>query len=266
MRGVLEISLSAALLAAAPTQADDASTPPAAASTPASVSTRQASPSEPAPSGLRRYLTRAMPYSARYLDHGVLQLSGAGGWPHLYAVRLHLGLLDHLTVGVQSHWVPGQRTPQVGPEVALAFVRLRWLEWGGTYKQTLYAPPERDGDPTTPSFQQRDHWLLTSVSLSNLWLSGGFDFGLVRATVKDPGMDPPDPDTNPSIVRWRLGGGLHLRAGTRRWGFTANVLAPQLMAELAFDVRFGLFEMRRRGGWKPRGVVYSSDRRVPRWR
>ena len=38
------------------------------------------------------------------------------------------------------------------------------------------------------------------------------------------------------------------------------------MAELVFDVRFGLFEMRKRGGWKPEGVVYSTDRRAPRWR
>ncbi|MEM6293828.1 MAG: hypothetical protein AAGA54_21310 [Myxococcota bacterium] len=217
-------------------------------------------------SGLRGYLTRDVAYSARYLDHGVLGVSGAGGWPHRYALRLHLGVLDHLTVGLQTHWVRGQSRPQFSPELAVAFVRLRWLEWGGYYRQTLYPPPEVDGDPTTPSFAQVDHWLLSSVSFSNKWLSGGFDFGLVRARIKDPGQDPPDDDTNPSTIRWKLGGGLHLRAGTRRWGFTAGVLAPQLMAELAFDLRFGLFEKRSKGGWRPAGVVYSTDRRVPRWR
>ncbi len=215
---------------------------------------------------LRRYLTREVPYSARFIDHGVLQVSGAGGWPHLYALRLHLGILDHLVVGLQTQWLPNQRLPQLRPEVSVAFVRMRHIEWGIHYRQTFYPPPEVDGDPETESFPQRDHWMLTSLSWGNHWLSGGFDFGVVRGRIKDPGQDPPDPDTNPSIVRWKLGGGVHLRAGTRRWGFTASVLAPQIMTELAFDVRFGLFEMRRKGGWRPSGVVYSNDRRVPQWR
>lgn len=223
-------------------------------------------PASAEPKPLRRYLTREVPFSARFVDHGVLQVSAAGGWPHLYALRLHLGLFDHLVVGMQTHWLPEQRAPQISPEVSVAFVRMRRFEWGAHYQQTLYPPPEVDGDPTTPSFSQRDHWLLTSLSLGNHWLSAGFDFGVVRARIKDPNQDPPDPDTNPSTIRWKLGGGLHLRAGTRRWGFTASVLAPQLMTQLAFDVRFGLFEMRRKGGWRPSGVVYSTDRRVPQWR
>lgn len=215
---------------------------------------------------LRRYLTRDVPYSARFVDHGVLQVSGAGGWPHLYALRMHLGLLDHLVLGAQAHWLPGQDLPQVSPEASIAFLRLRIVEWGAHYEQTFHPPPEVDGTTRTPSFKQRDHWLLTSLSLSNHWLSGGFDFGVVRARIKDPGQDASDPDVNPSTIRWKLGGGLHLRAGTRRWGFTARVLAPQLMTELAFDVRFGLFEMRRKGGWRPSGVLNSTDRRVPPWR
>lgn len=223
-------------------------------------------PPPPETSALRRYLTRQVPISARFIDHGVLQVSAAGGWPHLYAMRVKLGLFDHVGIGAQAHWLPGQSVPQVSPEASIAFARLRLVEFGAHYKQTFYPPPKADGDPTTPSFPQRDHWLLTSLSLSNRWVSGGFDFGVVRARIKDPGQDPPEPDVNPSTIRWKLGGGLHLRAGTRRWGFTASVLAPQLMAELAFDVRFGLFEMRRKGGWRPAEVVYSTDRRVPQWR
>lgn len=215
---------------------------------------------------LRRYLTRDVPYSARFVDHGVLQVSAAGGWPHLYALRLHVGILDHLVLGLQTHWLPRQSRPQFSPEVSIAFLRMRHVEWGVHYRETFHPPPAVDGDPKTESFSQRDRWLLSSVSLGNQWISGGFDVGVVRARIKDPGQDPPDPDTNPSSIRWKVAGGLHLRAGTRRWGFTASVLAPQLMAELAFDVRFGLFEMRRKGGWKPSGVVYSNDRRVPRWR
>lgn len=234
-------------------------------SAPAVSASVEAAPSRES-SALRRYLTRDVPYSARFLDHGVLQVSAAGGWPHLYALRLHLGLLDHVTVGLQTHWLPDQRLPQLSPEASIAFLRFRMVEWGVHYRQTFHPPPKVDGKAKTPSFPQRDHWMLTSVSMGNHWISGGFDFGVLRARVKDPGQDPPDPDTNPSVIRWRLGGGLHLRAGTRRWGFTANVLVPQLMAELAFDVRFGLFEMRKKGGWRPAGVVYSTDRRVPPWR
>jgi hypothetical protein len=218
------------------------------------------------PPGLRRYLTRELQYSARFLDHGVLGLAVAGGYPHRYRLALAMGFLDHVTVGVTAHWLPGQSVPQWAPLAALAFWRGRHFEIGATYHQALYPPPVRDVDPNTPSFQERDHWLLSTVSFSNLWLSGGFDLGVVRGIEKHPGVEPPDPMTNVPIARWRLGGGLHLRAGTRRWGFTANFLAPRIYAELVFDVRFGLFEARPRGGWKPEGVVYSTDRRVPPWR
>lgn len=230
------------------------------------VEALQIEPAPPEPSRLTRYLQRDVAPSARFLDHGVLGFATAGGWPHRYALRMQLGLLDHLTLGGQAHWLPGQSRPMFSPEVAVAAVRLRWLDAGVLYKQTLYPPPEVDGDASTPSFQERDHWIVSTMSFSNHWLSAGFDFGLNRARVSDPGIDPSNPDMNPSVIRWRLGGGLHLRAGTRRWGFTANVMAPRLMAELAFDVRFGLFEKRERGGWKPSGVVYSTDRRVPQWR
>ncbi len=218
------------------------------------------------PPGLRRYLTRDLQYSARFLDHGVLGVAVAGGYPHLYRVELAMGFLDHVTLGVTAHWLPEQEVPQWAPKAAIAFWRMRAFEIGATYHQALYPPPKNDIDPNTPSFQERDHWILSTANFSHAWLSGGFDIGVVRGIEKHPGIDPPDPRTNASLVRWRAGGGLHLRAGTRRWGFTANFLAPRLYAELAFDLRFGLFEARPRGGWKPEGVVYSTDRRVPRWR
>ena len=240
--------------------------PPLATPEPTSVSEAVADPQSPP---LRRYLTRRVASNPHYLDHGVLQVRGAFGWPHIYAVRVHLGVLDHVTLGLQTHWLPDPNDDRgsfrVSPELAVAFIRFRFLDWGAYYRQTMYRPPQNDSDPTTPSFPQVDHWLLSSLSLSNHWLSGGFDFGVVRARIKDPGQDPEEL-VNPSTIRWKLGGGLHLRAGTRRWGFTASVLAPQLMAEIAFDVRFGLFEMRSKGGWKPTGVVSASDRRVPPWR
>ena len=46
-----------------------------------------------------------------------------------------------------------------------------------------------------------------------------------------------------------------MRVGTRRIGLTADALAmlsarPQLVFEVALDLRFGAFEQRERGGWR----------------
>jgi hypothetical protein len=105
--------------------------------------------------------------------------------------------------------------------------------------------------------------LLATASFSQAWLSGGLDLGVVWVAERDPSRDVDERGIVPTIMRARFGGGLHLRAGTRRWGFTINLLGPSLEAELVFDVRFGAFEMRPRGGWRPAGVVWATDRRTP---
>lgn len=201
------------------------------------------------------YLTRPLAFSPHHLDHGVLRAALAGGWPHLWRVELALGLLDHLTVGATTHWLPGQSRPRFSAVVAVAFWRARRFEIGAHYFATLFPPPRDDDDPTTPSFQQRSDWLLGAVSFSQQWVTAGLDVGVVRGIEEDPARDPDAQNQNASVVRWRAGTGLHLRAGTRRWGFTARALWPYLHAELAFDVRFGLFERRPRGGWRPTGVL-----------
>ena len=234
-----------------------------ASSTTASSTTASSSETDPAPSRLTRYLQRPVRLGAHFLDHGVLQAAVAGGYPHRYRVELALGVLDHLTLGATAHWLPGQPRPQVSPVVALAFVRTRLFEVGARYFWSLYPPPVDDLDPATSSYQRSAQWILGTASFGQAWLTGGLDAGVVRARVNDPGMDP-EPDTsNPSTIRWMFGGGLHLRAGTRRWGFTAQVLVPQLAAEVRFDLRFGLFEKRSRGGWKPYGMAEDWDRPVP---
>ena len=78
----------------------------------------------------------------------------------------------------------------MGPQAALAFWRSRRFEIGATYSQVMYPAPLLDDDPRTPSFQERDHWLLSTMSLSNNWLSGGFDFGVVRAIEKTGAKTP----------------------------------------------------------------------------
>jgi len=211
---------------------------------------------------LSRYLERPVRPGANFVDHGVLQVAAAGGWPHRYRLGLSLGVLDHFTLGATAHWLPGQAAPQVAPVIALAFYRGPLLEVGARHFWSLYPPPLDDFDPTTRSYQQQAQWVLGTASFGQAALTAGFDVGAVRARVNDPGMDPDERGNNPSVVNWRFGGGLHLRAGTRRWGFTAQVLVPQVLAELRFDVRFGLFEKRSRGGWHPRGVVEDWDRPV----
>ncbi len=199
-----------------------------------------------------------------HVDHGVLQAAAAGGWPHGYRLELSLGLLDHLTLGVTTHWLPGQKSPQLSPVIAVAFFRNHLFETGVRHFWSLFPPPVDDFDPTTPSYQRSAQWTLAHGSFGQAWLTGGFDAGVVRARIDDPGEDfDPADATNPSITTWRFGGGLHLRGGTRRWGITAQVLVPQVYAELRLDLRFGLFERRRKGGWRPSGVVEDWDRPSP---
>lgn len=212
-------------------------------------------PSVPRPPRREEYLTRAVAFSPHHVDHGVLRAALAGGWPHLWRVELAQGLLDHVTLGVTTHWLPRQSRPRFSPVVAIAFWRARRFEVGAHYFASLFPPPRHDDDPTTPSFQRRSDWLLGAVSFSQAWVTAGLDLGVVRGIEIDPSQDPDAQGNNASIVRWRAGTGLHLRAGTRRWGFTARALWPYVHAELAFDVRFGLFERRPRGGWRPTGVL-----------
>ena len=200
---------------------------------------------------LRRYLTRAVARSARHLDHGVLGVGVGLGTPHIYRVELALGLLDHLTLGVTAHWLPGQKLPGWSPKVAVAFFRGRLLEVGATYDQVLYPPSVDDGDDKTLEFARRAHYALVHVSLSQAWFTGGLDIGWARGREAITMLTKKDLEAGLGYsVHDRLGAGLHLRFGTRRIGAIAQVRFPYTSAELALDLRFGLFELRRRGGWR----------------
>ncbi len=173
------------------------------------------------------------------------------GTPHLYRVELALGLLDHLTLGVMAHWVPGQKLPGWSPKVAVAFFRGNLIEVGATYDQVLYPPTPADGDDKTLEFQRRAHYALVHVSLSQAWFTGGLDLGWARG--REAIALPIKDDFEAGLgyqVRDRLGAGLHLRFGTRRIGAIAQVRFPYTSAELVLDLRFGLFELRSRGGWR----------------
>ncbi len=212
---------------------------------------------------LARYLVRALPLSARFLDHGVIALTVAGGYPERYRIGAAIGLLDHLTLGATAHWLPGQSRPRVAPQVALAVYRWRHVELGGVYDRVLYPPPSRDDDPKTPSFQRDAHLVAAALAFSQAWVSAGFEVGIAYGRERDPGRLDSGDGSNPSHWRVRPGGGLFLRAGTRRWGFSVNARAPFWSAALVFDVRLGAFELRPRGGWRPQGLVRATDRRAP---
>lgn len=208
---------------------------------------------------LRAYLQRPRMPSPRHLDHGTLSVGVAGGAPHKYRVFLGLGILDHLSLGVTANWLPEESRPDWSPVASVAFWRGRMLEVGAWYHQGLHPRPEEsaqtDEDPTTVAWRQDTHWLLSSVTFSQDWFAGGLDFGWVRGRDRDAMAEAEDPDTTTFDVRDRLAGGLHLRLGTRRWGFTGTLLWPYFAGEVAFDLRFSLFEMRPRGGWKLRDML-----------
>ena len=239
----------------APTSPDERR-PSAPGATGRGASRRQ--PSRPHARAARlAYLTRPVPASARYLDHGVLGVALAGGVPHGYRLALGLGLFDHLTLGVTARWLPGERAPAWSPVVRLAFWRGRQWEVGASYHRSLYGPPApaADGEPV---FRKDAHWVLGALTVAGWWVSAGFELGLARGREARAVLG--DPGERPYVVRNRLGGGLHARIGTRRFGLSARVLWPYLEAEVAFDVRFGLFERRPRGGWRPDrtpGVTYG---------
>ena len=119
----------------------------------------------------------------------------------------------------------------------------------------MISPPAGDG---TPTFRRQAHWVLGALSVAGWWVSAGFELGLARG--REARAVTGDPGQRPYVVRNRLGGGLHARLGTRRYGLGARVLWPYLEAEVVLDVRFGLFERRPRGGWRPSrapGVTYG---------
>lgn len=210
----------------------------------ATVSTRAAAAS-PGPGGpLRRYLGRDVVHGPRFLDHGVLAVGAAGGVPHVYRVELALGLLDHLTIGATAHWVPGQRAPGWAPFGALALWRARRVEVGASYRQVLHPPPRAD------RFAPRSHYVLGAVTFGQAWWAAGFDLGIVH--MRDAPVDP-EADEADFVRRVRLGGGLHVRIGTRRIGLTLQGQLPVPTAEAVLDVRFDLFEVRPRGRWLDHG-------------
>jgi hypothetical protein len=193
----------------------------------------------------RAYVSRPVPRSARFLDHGDLAFGVAGGTPHYYRLDLRVGLFDHVSVGVTGHWLPGQRTPRVWPVGAIAFWRHVGpsnvgFEVGGHYRPVLYPPVD-----AAQEFVPQTQFVLGSLVVSAGPFSAGIDAGAAhtRLAVLDP--------DEPTHYRRRtvFGGGAFARIGSRRVGVTAEALAalapePVLVFEVLLDVRLGAFSER----------------------
>jgi hypothetical protein len=201
---------------------------------------------------LRAHLSRTVSRSARMIDHGVLELALAGGHPHLYRVEAKLGLLDHFAGGVAAHWLPGQSTPQVVPSITAAFFRGAIIEVGAHYDQTLHPPPTAAPAADETAWPRRTHWIFGTLGVTTRPVFAGVDLGV--AHVRQAASPDPEADPTAYVRRVVAAGGLLLRLGNRRLGATAAVRAApapftEVFVEVRLDVRFGLFELRPRGGW-----------------
>ncbi len=164
----------AALLAAAPP-------PPVAADPgPSSVrASRGVRPSRPRTrrgrGRLRAYLSRPVLEGPHVLGHGVVEVSASGGVPHLYQIGVGVGLLDHLTLRLRAHLLPGERYGRFAPDVAVAFFRGRHVTVGARYHLQIERPPPLDADPSTPSFEQRVHVLTATVAAGARYVAAGVE-------------------------------------------------------------------------------------------
>lgn len=194
---------------------------------------------------VRAYVSQPRPRSARFLDHGDIQIGVAGGTPHLYRLDLRVGLFDHVSVGVTGHWLPGQPAPRVWPIGAIAFWRYLGVsqvgfEVGAHYRPVLYPPVDLE-----QTFVPQTQFALGTMVVSAGPFSAGLDVGAAHTRI--PVTDPEAP-TN-FARRTVFGGGAFARIGTRRIGVSADMLAalspdPLLVFEVLLDVRFGAFSER----------------------
>ncbi len=209
---------------------------------------------EPRPSSRPRSDRRFvgdLPWSARHLDHGILQVAVAVGTPARNRFEIDLGLFDHLSLGATFHWLLSEKRPRFAPQASIAFVRGRAAEFGMTYRQTLHPRANKPGAES--SFEPRTHWLMGALTVGRGLLSSGFDAGVASRRVRP--SDDPSLSANVYVPRVEVAGGLHARVGTRRigLGFEAALVGiedPDIVVEAVLDLRFGLFERRPSGGWR----------------
>ncbi len=211
----------------------------------------------------KAYLGRRVDVIPGHLEHGVLATRLFLGYPHVYRLELALGLLDHLTVGMTAHWLPGQTRPGLSPVIHAAFFRSRRFVIGANYRQLLYPPPVSEEeyaaavaankqDPEIPipiQFQQRVHYLMGGLSFSQAWFSAAIELGWARGREFEPYPAMPVVVDQQYTDVDRIAGGVTMRFGTRRYGLTIGARYPYPSFDIGLDLRFGLFEVRQRGKW-----------------
>ncbi len=211
----------------------------------------------------KAYLGRRVDVIPGHVEHGVLATRMIVGYPHIYRLELALGVLDHLTIGATAHWIVGQKRPGISPVIHAAFFRGRRFVVGANYRQLLYPPPVSEEryaeavaanrlDPSVPvpvRFQRRVHYLMAALSFSQAWFSASLELGWARGREFEPYPAMPVVVEEQYTIADRIAGGIGMRFGTRRYGLTIGARYPYPSFDLGLDLRFGLFEVRRRGTW-----------------
>ncbi len=201
---------------------------------------------------LRRYLALPRVASDVMLPNGALGIGAAGGWPDLYRLTLGIGVLDHLSLGVDTHWLPEQRAPKFAPKVAVAAYRGERFEFGMEYHQRLYTPPSllAQGE----QFAQRDHIAGVFATFGLGLVSASGTLGAMSFRARNPAAGSPATDY---VERVAIAGALRLRVGDERWGVVLRGEMPVASLSIGFELRIGLFGQRALIGRRARLVAPS---------
>ena len=205
---------------------------------------------------LLAYLRRPHRPSARYLDHGVLEFFVAPGIPQIYRLGVAVGVLDHLTLGVAGHWLPGQKIPVFVPHAALRILQYSLFEFGLSYRGGLFQVPKipEPGDPDamiegpadqlTPLFEKRAHFLLAGLGFVHQYVSAGAELGFVNRRILLRNV--PKPNAYRFETVWDGASAVYVRLGNRCAGVTMQAFYPSLDVELRLDLRWSAFAVRER--------------------
>lgn len=210
--------------------------------------------SAPKDSRLKTWLKRPVGVHPELLDHGNVAPFVDIGMPFGYRVGVKVGLLDVLTLGTLFQWSPKENTFRIAPEIAIAFFRGRHLALGARYR-FLFEPtpdpeakvkaPEGDKKPLPPPlFSPQTHYAVATAALSRGYFSVGAEAGVMRRRALVTGEEKVDSYLFEN--RWVMASGMFVRAGTPRWGVSAQVIVPTPEVNLRFEWRFALFAVAKR--------------------
>lgn len=205
--------------------------------------------------GFSAWLKRPVGVHPELLDHGQVAPLIDVGLPHIYRFGLRVGLLDVLTLGALMHWSADDKRFRIAPEVGLAVYRGKHLALGFRYRYLFEPTPDPEAQqapmpkpdagnkkPPPPAlFAPQTLYLVGSVALSRGYFSVGAEAGVMRRRALVLGEAKVDSYLFEN--RWEMATGMFVRAGTPRWGISAQVIVPTPEVSLRFEWRFALFAL-----------------------